>query len=279
MKTITLHRDEIYTGNLILVNKHHPHRANIKNKPLEYGESNILLDRQLQTTYSKVLDEINANGKIITVSGFRTEQEQEQIYQNSLQENGEEFTSKYVALPGHSEHQTGLAVDVALNETDIDFIRPKFPSSGICEAFRAKANYFGLIERYPKNKEDITGIAYEPWHFRYVGAPHSIIMKTTGDTLEEYHERLKNYRYGENPLEFEFGNSSIEISYLGANSSQNCENAQLTSRNEVEVNGNSNGNQISEPSNNCVTFSIENDVIYTVSGNNVDGFIITKWRR
>ena len=246
-KTISLHRDEIYTGNLILVNKHHPYRANVKSKPLEYIENNILLDRQFATTYAKILDEINANGKIVAVSGFRTEHEQEQIYQNSLQENGEEFTSKYVALSGHSEHQTGLAVDLALNQSDIDFIRPNFPTNGICEEFRIKANYFGLIERYPQNKEDITGIAYEPWHFKYVGAPHSIIMKNTGDALEEYHERLKNHRYGENPLIHDFGNSSIEVSYLSANSG--------------------------------VTFEIENDVIYTVSGNNMDGFIVTKWRK
>lgn len=64
-----------------------------------------------------------------------------------LQENGTEFTAKFVAMPGHSEHQTGLAIDLGLRQPDIDFIRPAFPYEGICQKFRELAPAFGFIER------------------------------------------------------------------------------------------------------------------------------------
>lgn len=75
-----------------------------------------------------------------------------------------------------SEHQTGLAIDLAENKEQIDFICPHFPYTGICGEFRAAAPRFGFIERYVSGKEQITGIGAEPWHFRYVGYPHSVIM-------------------------------------------------------------------------------------------------------
>ena len=84
-------------------------------------------------------------------------------------ENGEEFTNQFVARPGHSEHQTGLAIDLGLKQPDIDFLRPYFPYKGICQTFRELSTDYGFIERYPAGKEAITGIAHEPWHFRYVG--------------------------------------------------------------------------------------------------------------
>ena len=108
------------------------------------------------------------------------------IYTDSLRENGPEFTAKFVAMPGHSEHLTGLAIDLGLRQPKIDFIRPAFPYEGICQKFRELAPAYGFIERYPKGKEHITGIAHEPWHFRYVGTPYSETMAFKGMTLEEY---------------------------------------------------------------------------------------------
>lgn len=73
---------------------------------------------------------------IVPVSGYRSLNEQMDIYNDSLKDNGEDFTRKYVALPKHSEHQTGLAIDLGLNKEKIDFIRPDFPYDGICGTFR-----------------------------------------------------------------------------------------------------------------------------------------------
>ena len=106
-----------------------------------------------------------------------------------MAERGIDFARKYVALPACSEHETGLAIDLALNAPDIDFICPEFPRTGICRKFRELAPYYGFIERYQKAKEPITGISEEPWHFRYVGTPHSVVIAEKGLSLEEYVER------------------------------------------------------------------------------------------
>jgi len=249
MKTVSLSKSMIYTGNLILVNREHPFRDNEANNNLMpiQNKNPILLNHHTGAIYTKIMDELFAWNRIKAISGWRSLQEQQQIYRDSLAENGTDFTAKYVALPGHSEHQTGLAVDVALNQADIDFITPHFPYVGICNVFRSLASRFGFIERYPQGKENITGIAHEPWHFRYVGAPHSTLMQQLGDTLEEYHTRLKQFAYGREPLRCDFDSKKVEVFYLAA-------------------------------SKDVTEFSIGDNAVYAVSGNNVDGFVITIWR-
>lgn len=123
-------------------------------------------------------------------------EEQQSIFDSSLLENGEEFTRKFVALPGCSEHQTGLAIDLGLKQEEVDFICPEFPYTGICQKFRERAAAYGFIERYQKEKERITGISQEPWHFRYVGCPHAKIMEKYHLCLEEYSELLEQILYG-----------------------------------------------------------------------------------
>ena len=144
-------------------------------------------------------------------------------------------------IPDHSEHQTGLAIDLALNTDNIDFIRPDFPYSGICEEFRKAAPEFGFIERYPAGKENITGIAHEPWHFRYVGFPHSMIIAEKEFTLEEYTEYIKSFRQ-ECPLSYSHKGIAAEIFYAPAET-------------EISV----------------------NNAVCQVSGNNTDGFVVTLW--
>jgi len=247
MKTISLSKDMVHTGHLILVNRDYPYREGLPEKtlaPVNATNNGVLLEHRFASVYNSLMDKLCAKRKITAVSGWRSQREQEQIYTDSLSENGVDFTAKYVALPGHSEHQSGLAVDLALNQPDIDFLRPYFPHNGVCGAFREIAGKFGIIERYPEGKENITGISHESWHFRYVGAPHAMIMEQTGDTLEEYHKRIRQYPYGHKPLKYNFGSSEVQISYLPADRD-------------------------------IVTFEIESDIPYSVSGNNMDGFIIT----
>ncbi|TCS74395.1 D-alanyl-D-alanine carboxypeptidase-like protein [Muricomes intestini] len=105
-----------------------------------------------------------------------------------------------------------------------------------------------FIERYPNGKEAITGIAHEPWHFRYVGAPHAAIMTELGLTLEEYHAFLKQYPNGEKRFLYRTGNQNIEVAYVKTAAGADAE------------------------------FEIEDDIPYSVSGNNADGFVLTKWR-
>lgn len=253
LKKLVLERREIYKGDLILVNRQNPlqdiqlDEYNPLLVPVDERYKGILLKKQAANMLERLMTACRAGDCILPVSGFRSTREQQNLFMDSLRENGEEFTFRYVAFPNHSEHQTGLAIDVAENKDDIDFICPSFPYEGICQSFRELAPGYGFIERYPKGREDITGISHEPWHFRYVGYPHSRIVHTKGLTLEEYIDFLKGYRYGGEPLIFKNSDQIIEIFYLEAS---------------VQQTG----------------ISIEEFTPYQISGNNVDGFIITIWR-
>lgn len=157
---ITLKKEKVYCGNLVLVNAQYPIKC-MDNGNLTTVDSyfpNVLLRSEAASALQKILSKIVAGKEIVPVSGYRSMKEQITIYQNSLRNNGEAFTNQFVALPGHSEHQTGLAIDLGQNQKKIDFIRPNFPYEGICGDFRKAAPDFGFVERYPKEKETITGL-------------------------------------------------------------------------------------------------------------------------
>ena len=86
---------------------------------------------------------------IVPVSGWRALAEQQAIWDGSLAENGLPFTQTYVACPGCSEHQTGLAIDLGLNQGEIDFIRPAFPYEGLCQTFRQTMAQYGMGAALP----------------------------------------------------------------------------------------------------------------------------------
>lgn len=173
---------------LILVNRQHPCPA-IAPQDLTAahpGFPNVLLEREAAQPLSRLMEKLGGWGPIVPVSGWRSFAEQQKIYTDSLRDNGRGFTKQFVALPGHSEHQAGLAIELGLEGPDLDFIRPAFPYEGICQRFRELAPAYGFIQRYPAGKEAVTGIAHEPWHFRYVGTPHAESIARQGLTLEEY---------------------------------------------------------------------------------------------
>ncbi len=174
----------------------------------------ILLESEAATALCRGLCELLAWGRIVPVSGYRSRREQERIYRDSLEENGPEFTGKYVALPDRSEHQTGYAIDLGEGGRELDFIRPSFPEEGICGRFRREAARFGFILRYPAGREAVTGIAHEPWHFRYVGCPHARIMEQEGLVLEEYADFLRGQREGR--LLWEEEGTRTEVRYVEA---------------------------------------------------------------
>ncbi len=251
MKTVVMPQSSVYTGDLILVNQQHPYREEETERTLMpvCRESNkALMERGAVTMLSRLMDDIHGWPRITAVSGWRSMQEQQDIYRQSLQENGIAFTKKFVATPGHSEHQTGLAIDLGLRMADIDFIRPGFPYSGICQTFREKAASFGFVERYPAGKEDVTGIAHEPWHFRYVGIPHAAIMAEQGFTLEEYIAFLRQFSHGIESYEYRKDGLDTAVSYLTAVKGANTQ------------------------------VDIDTEAPYSVSGDNANGFIITEWR-
>ena len=184
---------------------------------------------------------------LVPVSGWRSQRGQQEIYESSLCQNGRAFTEQFVALPGHSEHQTGLAIDLGQAGPDLDFICPDFPYCGICQEFRRRAVDYGFVERYRAGKESVTGIAHEPWHFRYVGRPHAAIMMQRDLVLEEYHSFLKNFPLGGTPLCWKEGKGVWEIVFVPLQGAQTC------------IPWGENGS-------------------WAVSGNNEDGFILTSWK-
>jgi len=223
---VRLNRSDVHRGHLLLVNPANPVRLDTPDiVPLPAGirrsanaeEREIALERTCMRQLSALLDACEAKDRIAVVSGYRSKASQQRIYNQSLSEHGESFTASYVALPGASEHQTGLAVDVGLCGQELDYIRPAFSGDGVSARFRELAPEFGFIQRYQEGKVAVTGIACEPWHFRYVGFPHSSIMDKFGLCLEEYAELLKRYRHGVSHLLFETKDSKFEIYYAEAN--------------------------------------------------------------
>lgn len=209
MKRVILNKEQIFTGPLILVNKEHPLRRTIGRQELRAVGRGVKLQREAALQLKLLLEQ---QREIVSVSGFRSHKEQKSLYQQSLRDNGEVFTRKYVALPRCSEHECGLAIDLGENKEPIDEICPSFPYTGPCQDFRNKAPYFGFVQRYEEGKEAATGIAHEPWHFRYVGFPHSLIMQEKELSLEEYLEFLRK----EKKLVWSCGQKSMEIQYVPA---------------------------------------------------------------
>ncbi|MDE6219620.1 MAG: D-alanyl-D-alanine carboxypeptidase family protein, partial [Lachnospiraceae bacterium] len=224
MKTVLLKYEDIHKGYLILVNKeyrYYEQRQNLSYAGVWNGEEilygsmpsgSMLLESRANHELNKLMEEIGGWKYIVPVSAWRSLSEQQEIWDQSLQESGQEFTEQYVAIPGHSEHQTGLAIDLAWKQEEIDFIRPYFPYEGICQTFRQKAVKYGLIQRYQEEKQSVTQIGHEPWHFRYVGTPHAEIMAQKGFALEEYIAFLKDFRYGKNPFIYQ----KYKISFVKA---------------------------------------------------------------
>ncbi len=246
MKTIMLEKEKSRTGVLQLVNVHHP-LADCSTKnlmPVDVHFPKVLMMRDAANILRLAFEKISAQGSIIPVSGYRSGKEQAALYAESVQQNGAAFTERYVALPGHSEHQTGLAIDLGLAGEGIDFICPAFPYEGICDEFRKASADFGFVERYAKGKEKVTGISHEPWHFRYVGNPHAKIMVENGLALEEYIAFLEDFREDSRLVYEQAEGSVMEVYYVPAD-----------------------GDKTLVP--------VPDTKFYQVSGNNAGGFIVT----
>ena len=189
MRQVTLTRDRIHAGPLILVNPAHPLQGEAPDLvAADERWPEILLERRAARLLGACIQAIGGERAIVPVSGWRSQREQQTIWDETWEREGEAFTRRYVALPGCSEHQTGLAIDLGKAAPEIDFIRPDFPMDGLCGAFRRCAARYGFIQRYRREKEALTGIAEEPWHFRYVGAPHAALLEENGLCLEEYRD-------------------------------------------------------------------------------------------
>lgn len=137
-----------------------------------------------------ILDARRAGLNVYLSSTYRGRYVQNMLYQKKIEQYGEEVAKTIVLPPGTSEHQTGLAADI----TDIpyDFKTKEIENTDTFKWLNAHSTEYGFILRYPKDKEDITKVIYEPWHFRYVGKEVANYMKENNLCLEEFIDLIKS---------------------------------------------------------------------------------------
>ncbi len=156
-----------YVGGILLVNKEY-------SLPKSYGDG---LDSEAYTAYIRMKRASGYSMQI--VSGFRSYSKQESTFAYWCSIDGEEAASTYSARPGHSEHQTGLAMDITS-------LKQSYGKTEEGKWLAANCYKYGFIIRYPKGKTDITGYMYEPWHVRYLGISTAKLVHDSGLTLEEF---------------------------------------------------------------------------------------------
>lgn len=181
--------DYSLTSNLILVNKDHPVPEDYPFDIVFYRDTDVPMNAAITEDYGRMSDYVREDMQdhLYVSSSYRSYEDQERVYN----EEGPEVA----AVPGQSEHQTGLALDVYA----MYFAGSAFPDSQVGQFVINNCSQFGFIIRYPRGAEDITGFSYEPWHIRYVGLPHSELITDAGITLEEYidiYEPGSWYSYG-----------------------------------------------------------------------------------
>lgn len=166
------------SDNLLLVNASHPLPEGYQAELTEYNGAKMY--PPMKEPYIALRDDVQKKTgvRIYVASDYRTAEEQADILASSQ--------SGIAAKVGCSEHEAGLALDVYAPHFDGE----SFLRSRAGRMINRICGEYGFILRYPYGKEEITGIHYEPWHLRYVGAPHAQLMMRSGLTLEEYIDAL-----------------------------------------------------------------------------------------
>lgn len=246
---------DVHCGDMILVNNWTPYTFpennalksvfDLKNNDYQVKDRELLLNEQIMPALNQMTADFrNEKGSndLIVISGYRTKEYQAGLLQQRIKEEGAEKAAKWVAQPGHSEHHTGYALDVGL-----------YTRSGKGESYTGQGKYswinencwkYGFIVRYPSDKTDLTGILYEPWHFRYLGIPHAAVIREKGFCMEEYIDYLRQFPFSGEHLQTSAEGKNYEIYFVQAEE---------------------NGTKVPVPK----------DKAYDLSGNNVDGFIVT----
>lgn len=156
-----------------------------------YGESYKVEQKALKN-FLKLRKELRDEGIYIELdSTTRSVAEQQKLWDDWIIEFGEDYVKKYVAVPGYSEHHTGLAIDICLvvDGERVDDNDDMIAQREIFAKIHPKLAKYGFILRYLEGKESITGYGYEPWHFRYIDDPAlAKEIMDSGITFEEYHE-------------------------------------------------------------------------------------------
>lgn len=264
---ITLSAEDVHKGNLILVNYMYKYvfptedvlvSMYDKNSIYSVNSTEIYLQKEALDSFNRLVSDLYDNSgcdDILVVSAYRSVEKQEEIYQDRLERFGSEYAAAYVANPGYSEHHTALAMDLQIYTGGAAYDIDTYEK---CAWFNSNYDQYGYVLRYPGHKSNITFINNEGWHYRYVGLPHSLIMDKLDLCLEEYTDYLKDFTF-ENPLVY--NKNTGEITKGGAV-------GDLSGNNLYIIYYIPSSGEITE-------VPVIEGRTYTVSGNNVDGFVLT----
>ncbi|MCH5279461.1 MAG: M15 family metallopeptidase [Christensenellaceae bacterium] len=201
---VTVDSQLVNDGELVLVNWAHEYENTDTASTVlaaEYAGDHLLLESDQARLSSDALEALNslADGffevtggdRLFVTSGYRTVEYQAWLYADYVEANGEELAKIYVADPGYSEHHTGLAVDLSTMSAAGE--RVALVNHELAAWLNTNCARFGFILRYPVGKTELTHIAYEPWHFRYLGLANALAVAGLDITYEEYVEHIRQY--------------------------------------------------------------------------------------
>ena len=181
----------------VLVNKKYGFPEGYEPKDLVYPNVPFIFNekiekRMMREEAAKYLEEMfdaanKQNIHLAGVSAYRSSQTQTTLFNNYVERDGIEKAKTYSAVPGTSEHQSGLAIDVSGSDGSCA-ADDCFANTEEAAWLEDNAHNYGYIIRFPKDKDNITGYQYEPWHIRYVGVNLATELYNKGLTLEEYYE-------------------------------------------------------------------------------------------
>lgn len=257
-KTVRVESADVTTGDLILVNGSHvynfdrgedkPPIASLKNGSYQVKDDEISLTAETIRHFNDLFaafEKRTGQNNIRIISAYRSYEYQDNLFTERVESEGYYQAISYVSLPGYSEHHTGLAADIGI-ATDESDDTATFTGTDVYAFVPENAWKYGFVLRYPEDKTELTAINYEPWHYRYVGKPHAYVMQKNGLCLEEYIDFLKSFAYGSQYLDLNIRGDEYKIYYMPASAGETTE------------------------------LKVPRFGSYSISGNNVDGFIITE---
>ncbi|WP_068784089.1 M15 family metallopeptidase [Paenibacillus phocaensis] len=229
---INVTKDMVYQGDLLLVNKDYPVPKGlhpeaeavslIRNAELIDGfgvlDNKVSLSPQMAERFATMVKAAGEEGitHFLISSGYRDKQKQDELYR--------QMGSKLALPAGYSEHNLGLSLDIGSSQAEMN----QAPEG---QWLKENAWKYGFILRYPDDKTAITGIQFEPWHFRYVGLPHSAIIQENGFVLEQYMDYLRE----QGSVSLTVQGHPYRVFYYPVSKDQTI---QVPARGEYEISGN-----------------------------------------